>query len=233
MLLEVKHLTKTYQRGSQPVHALRGVSLKLTDGHFYSVMGPSGSGKSTLLHILGGLDRPTAGEVVFDGKQVGSFSDNELALFRRRSLGFIFQFFNLLPMLSAVENVALPLLLDGQKMSDIKPQALALLKQMNLVDRADHKPDQLSGGEMQRVAIARAMITKPLLVLADEPTGNLDTKTGQMVLELLSKMSKENGVAVLMVTHDPKAASYGDRVIRMRDGSIESEEAVKTVEAHA
>jgi putative ABC transport system ATP-binding protein len=230
MLLEVSGLRKTYSRGHQQVDALRGVSFSADRGQFTSIMGPSGSGKSTLLHILGGLDRPTDGSVRIDGQSLQSFTDDQLSAFRRRRLGFIFQFFNLLPTLSAAENVALPLLLDGKSMKEIAPKAHELLKMMGLAKRMDHRPDQLSGGEMQRVAIARALITDPLLILADEPTGNLDTKTGTKVLELLAEMARERHHTIIMVTHDPRAASFGHRLITMRDGLIESDGAPDPLE---
>jgi putative ABC transport system ATP-binding protein len=234
MLLEARDVRKSYSRGHQTVDALRGVSLTLERGQFTSIMGPSGSGKSTLLHIVGGLDRPSSGSVKIDGQRIEAFSDDELSSFRRRRLGFIFQFFNLLPTLTALENVALPLLLDGQPITRIAPKARELLEMMGLKNRTDHRPDQLSGGEMQRVAIARALIADPLLILADEPTGNLDTKTGGNVLELLARMAKERGHTILMVTHDPRAASYGDRLVTLRDGLIESDGAPPTrVQAQA
>lgn len=223
MLLKARDLKKTFFRGDHAVDALKGVSLDVGHGEFVSIMGPSGSGKSTLLHLIGGLDRPTAGSIQLQGQGIESYSDRELSEFRRRRLGFIFQFFNLLPTLSAIENVALPLLLDGKRLSEVEGKARALLERMGLGARLSHRPDQLSGGEMQRVAIARALVTDPLLILADEPTGNLDSKTGTAVLELLQKMAKEQGQTILMVTHDPRAASYGTRLIRFRDGVIESD----------
>lgn len=180
MLLEVKSLEKSYARGDQMVSALKGVSLEIKEGQFVSIMGPSGSGKSTLLHLMGGLDRPTKGQVILKGEAIDKLGDDELSLFRRKKLGFIFQFFNLLPTLSALENVALPRLLDGERMKSIEPKAKELLEIMGLTKRMHHKPDQLSGGEMQRVAIARALVSDPLLLLADEPTGNLDSKTGEI-----------------------------------------------------
>ncbi len=222
-LIELKNLKKTYKLGEQEVHALRDVSLKIRKGQFTSIMGPSGSGKSTMLHLIGGLDRPTSGSVLIDGKAIESLSDNALSEFRRRRLGFIFQFFNLLPTLSALENVALPLLLDGHSMAKVSAKAENLMEMMGLKERMHHRPDQLSGGQMQRVALARALVTDPLLILADEPTGNLDSKTGISVLELLRRLVKERGQTVVMVTHDPKAASYADRLIRFRDGAIESD----------
>ena len=227
MLLEAKSLRKNFTRGSQEVEALRGVDLKIAKGEFVSIMGPSGSGKSTLLHLVGGLDLPTAGEVLIDGEPIQNLSDDGLSAFRRRKLGFIFQFFNLLPTLSALENVALPRLLDGESIAEVEPKARALLEQMGLGARTDHRPDQLSGGEMQRVAIARALVGDPLLILADEPTGNLDSKTGESVLRLLAEMARERGHTILMVTHDSNAASYGTRLIRLRDGGIESDTVVE------
>jgi putative ABC transport system ATP-binding protein len=186
-------------------------------------MGPSGSGKSTLLHLLGALDRPSAGEIEIEGSKLSGLSDDALSAFRRRKLGFIFQFFNLLPSLSALENVALSMLLDGYTLSEVQPRALALLDQMGIGKRAHHRPDQLSGGEMQRVAIARALMSKPALILADEPTGNLDSKTGTQVLELLRSLVTEEGQTLVMVTHDPTAAQFADRLVRLRDGVVEAE----------
>jgi len=222
-LLRAEALKKSYSRGDQTVEALKGVDLSIAPGQFVSIMGPSGSGKSTLLHLMGGLDRPTSGKVILNGEAIERLNDRELSLFRRRKLGFIFQFFNLLPTLSALENVALPLLLDGKPMSEIEARAKELLSTMGMEKRIQHKPDQLSGGEMQRVAIARALMSDPLLILADEPTGNLDSKTGESVLTLLSDLVKTTGKTVVMVTHDPNAASFGDRQIRVRDGLIESD----------
>jgi len=224
MFLKVEDLKKTYSRGRHHVEALKGVSFTINRGQFTSIMGPSGSGKSTLLHMLGGLDRATSGLVSIGGEEIQTFSDDELSKFRRRRLGFIFQFFNLLPTLTALENVALPLLLDGQNIKHIEPKATELLTMIGLESRIGHKPDQLSGGEMQRVAIARALITDPLLILADEPTGNLDSKTGKKVLELLQMLAAEKQQTIVMVTHDVNAASYADRLITMKDGLIESDQ---------
>ena len=224
MLLKIDSLKKTYSRGDQTVEALKGVSLEIDSGQFVSIMGPSGSGKSTFLHLMGGLDRPTSGKVVFDGKAIDSLNDYELSLFRRQKLGFIFQFFNLLPTLSALENVALPRLLNGESIKTIRPKAEELLKMMGLEKRMDHKPDQLSGGEMQRVAIARALVADPLMIFADEPTGNLDSKTGESVLNLMKSLVKGHGKTIVMVTHDPKAASYGTRMIKLKDGLLDSDE---------
>lgn len=224
MLLQVQNVSKIYSRGEQQVDALRGVSLSIDKGQFVSIMGPSGSGKSTLLHLMGALDRPTSGRILVGGEGIETLGDRELSLFRRRKLGFIFQFFNLLPTLSALENIALPRLLDKESMKSIEPKAMELLKMIGLEKRAHHKPDQLSGGEMQRVAIARALVCDPILILADEPTGNLDSKTGESILSYLQETVKNTGKTIVMVTHDPKAASYGNRQIRMRDGSLESDE---------
>ena len=223
-LLEATDLKKTYRRGEQTVEALRGVSVRVDRGELVSIMGPSGSGKSTLLHLVGGLDRPSAGSVRLDGQALESYSDGALSRFRRTRLGFVFQFFNLLPNLSALENVALPLLLDGASLGTVAPKARELLAQVGLEQRTDHRPAQLSGGEMQRVAIARALVGDPLLVLADEPTGNLDSKAGVAGLELLQKTVRERGQTLIMVTHDPNAAAYGTRQIRVQDGLIASDE---------
>jgi putative ABC transport system ATP-binding protein len=226
MLLKIDSLKKTYSRGDQTVEALKGVSLEIDSGQFVSIMGPSGSGKSTFLHLMGGLDRPTSGKVIFDGKAIDSLNDFDLSLFRRQKLGFIFQFFNLLPTLSALENVALPRLLNGEPIKTIRPKAEELLKMMGLEKRMDHKPDQLSGGEMQRVAIARALVADPLMIFADEPTGNLDSKTGESVLNLMKSLVKDHGKTIVMVTHDPKAASYGTRLIKLKDGLLDSDEKI-------
>ncbi|MBS1959801.1 MAG: ABC transporter ATP-binding protein [Bdellovibrionales bacterium] len=226
MLFTVKSLKKTYSQGGHAVEALKGVDLEIQKGQFVTIMGPSGSGKSTLLHLLGGLDRPTAGSVILNGQAIDRMNDEKLSIFRRRHLGFIFQFFNLLPTLTAVENVALPMLLDKKVMKDIEPRAVELLKKIGLGHRLTHTPDQLSGGEMQRVAICRALVSNPLMILADEPTGNLDSKTGESVLGVLRSMAEDQGKTIVMVTHDPKAASFGTRLIRVRDGNIESDEAV-------
>ena len=235
MILQTSISTKTLRSEAiEPVHALRGVSLPIPRGQFASIMGPSGSGKSTLLHLIGGLDRPSAGSVEIDGQAIETFSDAELSAFRRRRLGFIFQFFNLLPTLTALENVALPL--PARRPADARrsrPRALELLGQMGLGARAEHRPDQLSGGEMQRVAIARALVADPLLILADEPTGNLDSKTGDAVLELLAQLARDRGHTILMVTHDSRAASFGDRLIRLRDGVVESDGAPPRAERRA
>ncbi len=223
MLLQLQNLSKTYSSGEQQVEALSNLSLEIAGGQFVSIMGPSGSGKSTLLHLMGGLDRPTNGRVVLQNQAIEKMSDDEVSIFRRRNLGFIFQFFNLLPTLTALENVALPKLLDNRPMREIEPKAKELLRMLDLGKRMHHRPSQLSGGEMQRVAIARALVNDPLLILADEPTGNLDSKTGESVLRLLSDLVREQGQTLVMVTHDLHAASYGSRLIRLKDGIIDSD----------
>jgi putative ABC transport system ATP-binding protein len=222
MFLNVQNLTKTYSRGKQATTALRGVSLNIEKGKFLSIMGPSGSGKSSLLQIIGGLDQPTTGSVEIEGKPLHTFTDAELSHFRRRRLGFIFQFFNLLPSLTALENVCLPLLLDGHRFRSASERGKRLLDRFGLGERLNHYPAQLSGGEMQRVAIARAMVIDPLVILADEPTGNLDSASGKTVLSLLREISRENQQTVLMVTHDPNAAAYSEGQIRLLDGKIEA-----------
>jgi putative ABC transport system ATP-binding protein len=221
--------------GEVTVEALRGVDFAVRPGEFVAVMGPSGSGKSTLLHLMGGLDTPTDGDIILGGQRLAHLSDDEVTIVRRRQVGFIFQFFNLLPTLSAVENVALPLLIDGKRIEDYAQRIDGLLDLVGLGERKYHRPDQLSGGEQQRVAIARAFVTEPQIVLADEPTGNLDSKSGAVVLDLLRRACKELNTTVVMVTHDPRAASYADRVVFLRDGQtvrelFPSDEGLRTQE---
>lgn len=218
-MIEIKNAGKTYQQGARQVHALRDVSLSIKKGEFLSIMGPSGSGKSTLLNLIGGLDQPTSGEIFIDDRPLHGITDDELTLIRRRRIGFIFQFFNLLPILTAAENVGLPLLLEGIPFSRIKSKAVSLLEQVGLGARMEHRPEQLSGGEMQRVAIARALITEPAVLLADEPTGNLDSHTSEEIFMLLANLN-EKGQTIVMVTHDPKAAAYGTRIITLKDGIL-------------
>jgi putative ABC transport system ATP-binding protein len=217
-MIQLTKASKTYRQGVREVHALRDVSLVIKEGEFVGIMGPSGSGKSTLLNLMGGLDQPTSGEVFIDGKALHDISDNDLTLIRRRRVGYVFQFFNLLPLLTAAENVALPLLLEGIPFSQVKPRAESLLKAVGLGERTDHRPEQLSGGEMQRVAIARALVSSPSVLLADEPTGNLDSHTSEGIFLLLKSLN-EQGQTIVMVTHDPKAAAYGTRIITLKDGS--------------
>jgi putative ABC transport system ATP-binding protein len=218
-MIELLNAGKTYHQGVREVHALRDVSFRIKKGEFLSIMGPSGSGKSTLLNLIGGLDQPTTGKIYLDGRPLHGISDDELTLLRRRRVGFIFQFFNLLPVLTAVENVTLPLLLEGLPLSEIRPRAVLLLEQVGLGERMEHRPEQLSGGEMQRVAIARALITDPAVLLADEPTGNLDSHTSEEIFMLLRSLN-EKGQTIVMVTHDAKAAAYGSRIITLKDGAL-------------
>ena len=219
-ILEASALKKEYSLGEHTVHALRGVDFVVERGQFIAIMGPSGSGKSTLLHLLGGLDTASDGEVTLAGQPLSILDDNRLTLVRRRNIGFVFQFFNLLPTLTAEENIALPLIIDGQDMRKHRPRIDGLLDLVGLADRRDHKPDQLSGGEQQRVAIARALVTEPSIVLADEPTGNLDSKSGAAIMGLLRRSCDELGQTIIVVTHDPKAAAYADGVVFLGDGQV-------------
>ncbi|NKY59974.1 ABC transporter ATP-binding protein [Nocardia flavorosea] len=231
-MLELTDVVKEYRVGDQPVRALDGIGLRLEAGEFTSVIGPSGSGKSTLLHMLGALDRPDAGSIRFQGAEIGMLSEEQQSEFRRHRVGFIFQFFNLLPTLSAWENVAVPKLLDGKALRKAKPRALELLDRVGLGARAEHRPAELSGGQMQRVAVARALIMDPPLILADEPTGNLDSKTGASILGLLAEVAG-SGNSVVMVTHDRGAVDYCDRVVTLGDGRIGSDERTTTTHAVA
>lgn len=210
-------IVKTFHQGAQEIRALRGVDLEIDRGEFVAITGASGSGKSTLLHVLGGLDRPDAGEVIVDGERLADLDDRSLAELRRRRIGLVLQFFNLLPTLTAAENAAFPLMLDG--VGDALAQAGNALARVGLTGRAEHRPGQLSGGEQQRVALARALVTKPALLLADEPTGNLDSATGTEVLELLRRTA-DAGQTILMVTHDSKTAGYADRTLHLADGVL-------------
>ena len=206
--------------GEVAVAALSGLDFKVARGEFVAIMGPSGSGKSTLLHLLGGLDRPSEGEVTLAGLSLSKLGDKQATLARRHNIGFVFQFFNLLPTLTAEENVSLPLLIDGQDLRQYRERIDGLLDMVGLADRRGHKPDQLSGGEQQRVALARALVTRPAIVLADEPTGNLDSKTGAAIMSLLQRSCAELDQALIAVTHDARAATYADRVVFLRDGKI-------------
>jgi putative ABC transport system ATP-binding protein len=214
---------KIYRQGESKIIALDGVSLDIARGEFAVIMGPSGSGKSTLLHLIGGLDRPTSGELLVDQRLVGQMADDQVTLFRRTKIGFIFQFFNLLPTLSALENVTLPFVLDGRSKEERDQRAKTLLAKVGLESRKDHLPEEMSGGEIQRVAVARALAFDPPILLADEPTGNLDSKTGESILSLLRQINRENGCTIVMVTHSQEAAGYGDRTIFFRDGKVEKE----------
>jgi len=222
-MLEMTHVKKTYQVGGQTVRALDSIDLTLHGGEFVSIVGPSGAGKSTLLHMLGALDRPDAGSIRFQGNEIGNLNDEKQSEFRRHSVGFVFQFFNLLPTMTAWENVAVPKLLDGARMSKVKSHALDLLALVGLAERAEHRPSELSGGQMQRVAVARALMMNPPLILADEPTGNLDTKTGAAIMALLTDIAHQDGRSVVMVTHNLDAAQSTDRVITLTDGRIGSD----------
>ena len=222
-MLEMTHVTKTYQVGGQTVRALDSIALTLHGGEFVSIVGPSGAGKSTLLHMLGALDRPDSGSIRFQGNEISNLNDEKQSEFRRHSVGFVFQFFNLLPTMTAWENIAVPKLLDGARMSKVKSRALDLLALVGLAERAEHRPSELSGGQMQRVAVARALMMDPQLILADEPTGNLDTKTGAAIMGLLTDIAHQDGRLVVMVTHNLDAASSTDRVITLTDGRIGSD----------
>jgi putative ABC transport system ATP-binding protein len=220
-LLYAVALTKRYESSNVLVEALRGIDFALRRGEFVTIMGPSGSGKSTLLHLLGGLDVPSSGEVIFDGMHLTQLSETQLAKIRRRQFGFVFQSFNLLPTLTAAENIGLPLLIDTERMQDKEGRIAELLDLTGLGDRAGHYPDQLSGGEQQRVAIARALLLHPAVIFADEPTGNLDSVSGEVIMRLLRSACDKNGQTVMMVTHNPEAAAVADRTIHLRDGLIE------------
>ena len=222
-MIRLFNVRKVYSQGKNEVFALAGVSLNIPEGEFAVIMGPSGSGKSTLLHLMGGLDQPTEGEVMVAGRIISQMSDNPVTLFRRQNIGFIFQFFNLLPTLTALENVMLPLILDKQLRAKARQRAEVLLERVGLSQRGDHLPEELSGGENQRLAIARSLVFSPPILLADEPTGNLDSKTGEAILELIRRVNQEEGCTVVMVTHNPGAAEYGNRVIHLSDGLIEEE----------
>ncbi len=218
--VQVRGVTKVFGSGETRVEALRGIDLDVHPGEFLAVMGPSGSGKSTLLHLIGGLDRPTAGQVRLGGEDLASLSDDPLTLIRRRKIGYVFQFFNLLPILTAEENVALPLVIDGVREAEAGRRAVEAMESVGIAQRRTHRPGELSGGEQQRVAVARALVTDPVLILADEPTGNLDSAMGDQVIALLRRLVDERGQTILMVTHDPRAAAAADRLVRLKDGLV-------------
>ncbi|MCI8889836.1 MAG: ABC transporter ATP-binding protein [Eubacterium sp.] len=217
-ILETRNLKKVYGTGDTAVHALRGVSLTVEKGEFVAIVGTSGSGKSTLLHMLGGLDRPTAGEVLVDGKSIFSFRDEELTIFRRRKIGFIFQSYNLVPVLNVYDNIVLPIQLDGNEPN--KQYMDMVIRALGMESKLDSLPNNLSGGQQQRVAIARALATKPAIILADEPTGNLDSRTSQDVMGLLKVTSQKLGQTIVMITHNEEIAQLADRMIRIEDGNI-------------
>ena len=223
-IIEVVNVTKIYRMGEVEVPALNGVNLGVKTGEFMSVMGPSGSGKTTLLHLIGALDRPTEGRVLIKGVDISTLSDDELAELRNREIGFVFQFFNLIPRMTAVENVELPMAFAGVPREKRRKRAIGLLEKVGLGDRVNHRPTELSGGEQQRVAIARALINNPSVMLCDEITGNLDTKTGEEILRLLRELNKEQQQTFVLVTHAPRVARSTDRVAYMQDGMIVKEE---------
>jgi putative ABC transport system ATP-binding protein len=220
MVVSVAHLSRRYGKGDAAVTALDDVSLEVGDGEFLALMGPSGSGKSTLLNLLGALDRPTSGRVEVGGRDVARLSPRDASRFRRREIGFVFQSFNLLPRMSVLENVALPLVFEGVAAAERHRRAAALLDDLGLTPRASHRPGTLSGGERQRVAIARALVNGPALLLADEPTGNLDSRNAAVAMELLAQLNRERGQTIIVITHDPEVAAHARRTLHMRDGRI-------------
>ena len=219
-IIKVEDLTKVYGSIHTAVTALDHVSLTVEKGEFIAVMGPSGCGKTTLLNLIGGLDRPTSGKVMLDGADISGMDDSVLTQTRRRKIGFIFQFYNLIPVLSAIENAALPLILDGVNGGEAAKKATEWLTKVGLKERLESRPDQLSGGQQQRVAVARALVADPAMILADEPTGNLDTKSSNEIADLLKQVGEKWGRAVIMVTHDPKIAAHAQRIIFLKDGAI-------------
>jgi putative ABC transport system ATP-binding protein len=222
-IISTQNLSKIFGSGATTVTALDHVNLSVNPGEFVAIMGPSGCGKSTLLHLIGGLDRPSDGHVVIEGTSIAEMNDDRLTELRRRKIGFVFQFFNLIPVLNAVENAALPLTLDGVKPAEAQKKAAEWLARFGLADRMSSRPDQLSGGQQQRVAIARALAAEPSLILADEPTGNLDTRSGDEIAGLLRDVAKKYGRTVVMVTHDPRIAAYADRIVFLKDGKVVDE----------
>ncbi len=228
VVVKLDNVWKIYKTGKIEYPALRGLNLQVKEGEFVSVMGPSGSGKSTLLNIIGALDRPTKGKVVIAGRDLSSLDDEELAVFRRKVIGFVFQTFNLIPRLTAAENVEVPMIANGVPIRDRVKRAIMLLRIVGMEEFAHHKPMELSGGQQQRVAIARALANNPKIILADEPTGNLDTANKKVVMHLLKKLNKEQGKTIIVVTHDPEVAAIADRIVYIRDGKIVKEERPRT-----
>ena len=219
-IIEAKNLNKTFKMGDLDIEVLKDINLSIESGEFVSIMGPSGSGKSTLLYLIGGLDKPTSGSVKIKGNELSEMKDKEQSIMRRRDIGFVFQFYNLIPNLSVEENVILPVLLDGKKLKDYRSKLDDILEVVGLADRRAHTPRELSGGQQQRVAIARALVNEPDIILADEPIGNLDTKTGTEVMQLLQRINREKKKTIVQVTHSKEAADYGNRIINVRDGRV-------------
>ena len=224
-ILKVENLCKTYGSGENEVHALDNVSFSVTKGEFIAIIGPSGSGKSTLLHILGGVDKPTSGKVFMDGSDVYAQNDEQLAIFRRRQVGLIYQFYNLIPVLNVTENITLPVLMDGQQVNDDRLKEL--LEILKLKGREDHLPNQLSGGQQQRVSIGRALMNAPAIVLADEPTGNLDSRNSQEIVELLKLSNQKYNQTLIIITHDENIALQADRILAIEDGRIIRDEVIR------
>ncbi len=220
--IQIEKVSKVYRIGNVETHALNGVSLNMSEGEFTALVGPSGSGKTTLLQLIGCLDKPDQGAVKIKGQDVTRLNANQRADLRRAEIGFIFQFFALVPVLNAYENVELPLLLNGVKSGERRERVMELLKAVGLSDRVKHRPDQMSGGEQQRVAIARALAPRPLMVLADEPTANLDTENGKQAMEIMKQLNEKTGTAFIFATHDPRVVAFARRVIRLRDGRVDS-----------
>jgi putative ABC transport system ATP-binding protein len=225
-LIKITNLKRDFVLGSETIYVLKGIDLEINKGEYVALMGPSGSGKSTLMNILGCLDSSTSGTYILNGKDVSKMHDDELAEIRNKEIGFVFQTFNLMPRTTALDNVALPMVYAGYSKSERNERATEVLTQVNLADRMDHKPKELSGGQRQRVAIARALVNKPSIILADEPTGNLDSKTSEEIMGLFNDIHK-NGNTVILVTHEEDIAAYAHRIIRLRDGIIEKDERVK------